>query len=424
MSQARQENYWKGLGEADRPADGSSSRPSKNNRQAPSEEGESSVFDFGQESLPDGTALRPLSVQPGETLREEAVLEGEESARSRPWYAVVNAWRSWYRGYKNAHMEFENPEGETVRAQLENSYQPRYGKRYYGKLKDLERGIERTYENLTTVMLTFSASNKNTSGGFRAPGDHMREIADGWDVARKQLHQVLEGERWEYARVWEPHESGYGHLHIGVFVDAAELEAERFKPVMESYVNNTKPAAMDVHENEACASHEEPEASCEDCRTPISVNDDVNNLGTYISEYIGVFGEEPTERPVSEQMFYATTWATNTRRVDFSNGAQEIQTRERFRRETGLVPEGRGGTEALDRWRGSSSSSGSPESVDIDPESESIDVGKKDGGGGWSAESIVRVEGATSREAHDPTGGGVTMVAIDGAPDTDQAVER
>ena len=64
-----------------------------------------------------------------------------------------------------------------------------------------------------------------------------------------------------------------------------------------------------------------------------------------------MFGESILDRPQSEQMFHAVTWATNTRRLDFSNGAQEIIRMEKFRRDTGLNPEARGGREAFERYR-------------------------------------------------------------------------
>ena len=353
-----------------------------------------------------------MSVEPGRKLREEAVLEHADGVRSRPWYAVVAEWREWYRGYLNSHIEFEDGNGETARTALENSYMPEYGKRYYAKLKDLERGIERRYESLTTAMLTFSASTRNANGGPRAPADHMREIAEGWGTARKQLHQVLSGRNWEYAKVWEPTSGGtrgtggYGHLHVAVFVEdpSGEISAGEFDPVMRSYVENTDPAGWKAHRPGGDA---------------VSVNDDVQNLGSYISEYIGIFGDETLNRPITEQMFYAVTWATNTRRVDFSNGAQQIIAGEKFRRETGLRPSDRG--EARSRQDGAEAdeSDGGREVV-VDPEAEEVRIEEpeSDESGGWSVESIVQVRG-DSPEYHDPTTGGVETMAIDGAPGTD-----
>jgi hypothetical protein len=219
----------------------------------------------------------------------------------------------------------------------------------------------------------------------------MRNIMDGYDAARKQLHHVLSGRNWEYARVWEPHADGYGHLHLAIFVeDGGDLEAGDFEPVMRSHVDNCGPAGSEAHAVDGDA---------------VSVRDDVQNLGSYISEYIGIFGDETLERPITEQMFYATCWATNTRRVDFSNGAQELMTQEQFRRETGLRPEDRGG-ESLDRWK---------------------ETGDPDGGDGptsdWSVSSICSVRSRTPEYA-DPTTGGVDTTEIAGRPGMDPPPER
>jgi hypothetical protein len=341
--------------------DGSPSRHSKNNRQGPAQPGQTTELGAGPDVAPSDlcgdTGLRPLAVEE-ESLRPEAVSietpdgytvpaenstvdpdDPEATAKARPWYRVVSEWRDWYESYENSHIEFEREDGKIGRTKLENSYQPGYGDRYYARLKDFERGVEREYENLTTVMLTFSASTLNANGNPRCPADHMREVAEGWATARKQLYNpydLLEGKRWEYARVWEPTSetgegpAGYGHMHVALFIEADETEISRgeFEPVMNSYVEAVDAAGSEAHRVDGNA---------------VSVSHSVNNLGSYISEYIGSYGERAVDREMNEQQFYAVTWATNTRRVDFSNGAQELIQDEEFRRETGLRPEDRGG---------------------------------------------------------------------------------
>jgi hypothetical protein len=364
---------------------GGGSRPSKNNGQG--HEGGGGPDTLDPSDLPGNTALRPLSVEPGRALREECTLDLSDGEQSRPWYAVVNEWREWYDDYRSMHIEYER-DGETVRSRLENSYQPRYGKRYYAKLKDLERGVSRRWSDLVTVMLTFTASTENAEGAPRCPADHMRDVAGGWRTARKQLYQVLDGVNWEYARVWEPHKSGYGHLHVAVFVEAADLEAREFRPVMESHTRACESAGSEAHTVE----------------NAVSVNDEIENLGTYISEYIGVFGEEPTERRVEEQMFYAVTWATQTRRVDFSNGANDIISDEQSRRETGLRPEDRG-------------EAGTNTSTTQTAESDA-EASEGEGGSEWAVSSICTVR-AGSPDYADPSTGGADTRRIEGRPGMD-----
>jgi hypothetical protein len=310
----------------------------------------------------------------------------------------VDAWRDWYEGYENTHIEFERDDGKTARTKLENSYQPEYGDKYYGKLKDLERGVEREYESLTTVMLTFSASTLNADGGPRCPADHMREIADGWKTARKHLYPALSGVSWEYAKVWEPTSeegrgpAGYGHLHVALFVDADETEigAGRFESVMRSYSERVEAAAWEAHRPSGNA---------------VSVSHSVDNVGSYISEYIGAYGERAVERPMHVQQFYAATWATATQRVTFSNGANEMIRDERFRRETGLRPEDRGGGESDEKG-------GESGEADVREGSDWLESDGADDGDEWDVRRLCSVPSRRPQYS-DPTTGGVGTVETD-----------
>ena len=372
--------------------------------------------DINPRDLPDGLANRPISVRPDTKLRDEAILVKGESGPLGPLYAfdgdrpedselqgrsvhrVLREWRDWMIGYENSHLEYESPDGEIERGPLENSYQQQYQKRYYAKIKDWERGIERELQDLTTVMLTFSASSENAKGGRRCPADHMRDVADGYQTAYATLWNVLDGYEWDYAKVWEPHQSGYGHMHVAVAVEdpAGTISPETFRPVMQSYVRNVDPAGSEAH----------------GLTTPglgdaVSVNDDVENLGSYIAEYVGMFGEEALDRSITTQLFYATCWATGTRRVEFSGRAQDRIAREQFRRETGLRPVDRGGS-TFDQWRGG------------EGESPPANTGGREGGEGgrWRVDSICTVRRSEPHYS-DPTAGGQRLTEIDGRTGVD-----
>jgi hypothetical protein len=346
------------------------SRPSKDKCPEESEQGEKpNSADIQTHEMSGGTAHRPVSVD-GAGLREEGVLlehsdgwsvpasssneldpaDPEITPLARSWYNTLREWREWYKGYENKHITFERErDGKTVRTKLENAYQPEYADKYYAKLKGLEREISREYSNLTTVMLTFSASTLNENGVPRCPADHMREIQEGWNQARKELYRALSGFDWEYARVWEPTSetgkgpAGYGHLHVGIFVDTSNEEitainSGKFADTMEKYTENVKAAHPAAHRPESDKA--------------VSVNHSVNNLGSYISEYIGSYGERAVDRPVYEQQFYSVVWATGTRRVSFSEGATELinadKERQERREKTGTRPEDRGDSEGAE----------------------------------------------------------------------------
>jgi len=121
-------------------------------------------------------------------------------------------------------------------------------------------------------------------------------------------------------------------------------------------------------------------------------------------------------------VFYATTWATGTRRVEFSNGAQEIINDQQFRRETGLRPEDRGetGTTTTTSDENGAESGESVAGVRLDPEGETVE--RTDESDGWDVESICTVRGGEPDYA-DPTTGGVEMTAIAGRPGMDPPAE-
>lgn len=450
---------------ADSEGEGAVSRPSKNNPKDTNKPGNAPVFNKATEEIEDidlhaagihGVAQRPACTQNGEKVREEVTREVPKGVASRSSVAMLRKWRNWMEGYKNQHLTLKNGDGEVYRKKMENSYQQDYADRYYAKLKGLEREIEGQWgeENLTTVMLTLSASNTREGGQYRAICDHMVDIREGWQNVYSRLPEVLSGYEYHYARVWEPHKSGYGHQHVAIFVEDPEgsISASDFRPCMRSYVNNTQPAGKEAHSNTACAEHsgahgdewDSADPTCGECDCAISVNHDVQNVGSYVGEYIGMYGEEALKRPLSTQLFYSATWATDTRRIDFNNSAQELISRDLFRQQRGLDPDEH---EALfENWRGPSTSKvqgdceasegveqggDSEPRVKVLPEQEAVLVGGElaseydEGGGdseGWHLDSMVTGTRSGPIRSAPPDGGGSdSMVTITAGADEEPA---
>jgi hypothetical protein len=315
------------------------------------------------------------------------------TVKSRPWYRVVRQHTEWYRDYLQGHIEFEDPDGETVRGRLENSYQPQYGDRYYAKLMDLKRGIERRWGDMTIVMLTLSASTLDRQDRPRPPADHMTDIRSAWETARKQLYHAVDGREWCYARIWEPTTTdgrgpaGYGHVHVAAFIRDPEntVTAGDFDPFMRSFVTNCPPAGWEAHRPDGDA---------------VSVTHELEdaNAATYVSEYIGQYGDHLHERPDHERAFLATAWATETKRVTFSNGAQDLIKGEQFRRETGLRPEDRGQSESDSEGR----------ETDTDGEQDTEGDGE-----GWTLDCLCDVSNGRP-EYYTPENSTVDTTAIDG----------
>lgn len=353
----------------------SASRPSKNNctstpadREAAENEGRDREYWRKKNRLVDQfldempkRAARPVSVRGGQTLREDVTSEKRiaEDARddldvprrSRSWSESLREFISWYNGYRNAHLRFRDPDGELIRANMENSHQPRYGDKYYCKIKALERQMLAKYDNPHVTMLTFTGSMKNENGGWRCPVDHLRDVIDSWrpDRGRGAYHALrdsLEGHDWEYCLVVEKHKNGYGHVHCAVFTDGAVSEGT-FHSVVDAHLRNCEIAHRDAHNYHADSKVERPisvrkvEPASEDQDRLLAKNiertfgdDDqkavdrefeaVSNLGSYVGEYIGSHGEALLDRSLSELIFRTAAWASGTQRVRFSTGANEM----------------------------------------------------------------------------------------------------
>ena len=282
-------------------------------------------------------AARPVSVRGDELLREECTQEkhGSDGRRSASWSTVLNEFLNWYNGYRHAHLVFRDPEGERVRSPMPNSHQPNYGDTYYARLKALERQMVREYDDLHVAMLTFTGSTRNANGGWRCPADHLRDVIDSWRPDRGRgvyhtLRDALSAYEWEYALVVEKHDSGYGHVHCAVFVDG-EIEKSDFHGAIDTHLRKCEIAHRDAHD------YYHPD----DDKCPISVSsvdtdldpnqqdvEEITNVGSYIGEYIGAYGEALFDRSIEELAFRAAVWATSTQLVRFSTGANEMIDRE------------------------------------------------------------------------------------------------
>ncbi|OIB58184.1 replication protein [Natrialba sp. SSL1] len=229
-----------------------------------------------------------------------------------------------------------SPDGDEIRAPMENSHQPGYGDKYYAKLKALERQIVDEYQELYTAMLTFTGSMRNDNGGWRCPADHLREVIDTWrpDEGRGVYHElrdVLSGKNWEYALVVEKHGNGYGHVHVAVFVDGEVSESD-FHSVIDTHLRHCDIAYKDAHNYHSpdpdarpiSVNRVDPDIDLEDTDTNSHDVEAIGNLGSYVGEYIGAYGEALFDRSIEELAFRAVSWATSTQLVRFSNGANEM----------------------------------------------------------------------------------------------------
>jgi hypothetical protein len=299
-------------------------------------------------------ACRPVSFRDDVKLREEATREKHEDAqgdrRGAPWHAVLNQFLDWYNGYRHAHLVFDKPGGGTVRSPMPNSHQPAYGNKYYARFKALERQMLEEFDDPHVALLTFTASHKNDKGGWRAVCDHVRDVVNSFrpDEGRGVYHRLRDDldhtDRWEYGIALEHHKSGYGHVHLAVFVDG-EVNPSDFHGAIDTHLRLCDPAGRDAHnyhEPDGPISVKRVDPSVQTERT-VAMNlerlwsgeddvshvlddyNDVGNVASYLAEYVGARDDsELFDRSLGELTFRAACWATGTQRVRFSTGANEM----------------------------------------------------------------------------------------------------
>ncbi|MXR41006.1 hypothetical protein GRX01_06580 [Halobaculum sp. WSA2] len=234
--------------------------------------------------------------------------------------------------FSNGEDSFELP--------LTDAWGKEYHAKQYARARALERqmgGGERpsggeavaAWDRPATAMITLSASSM--PGRTRlSPVDHLDAVHDSfsYDGVRDTLRNVMEyhlgldSDQWGYWLQAEPHGLGdssgvnacYTHIHIGTYLDASGLDAERIggelERVVDKHLEVCEPAGKSAHNYEAIDSYEEEDDGC------ISVNMEVGNLGSYLAAYMGgSYDERLEERPIEYLAWGTLYWSTARQRT-------------------------------------------------------------------------------------------------------------
>jgi hypothetical protein len=262
---------------------------------------------------------RPLTERDGVSLRAEVCNATTAGVDALSWRESVRRWRHYIEDQQGVMGVFEDASGNRAKGSDPHRFSPEYADKQYAKLKDLQRGMEAEYgKRLWAGMLSFTASSTDDDGHPLPPVDHLEELNSSYSAVTRELRRVLDGRRFEYIAILEPHKSGYIHIHIAVFVEGV-VSAETFAPVIDAHVRNCELASEDAH-------------SVEDDST-VSVRwaggdrdggdgDHLDELAIYLAEYLGTYGDDPLDSPDHVQMANAVLWATGKQRWRPSNGAQ------------------------------------------------------------------------------------------------------
>jgi hypothetical protein len=272
----------------------------------------------------DRKSRRPITAYGDVELRRECLNNRLEARR---WSTVTFAYKKWLEGYtdNDGALVFEDDDGERTTVEPTVRFNPTGSKREYSRLSDLERGLREKWGNaLTTVMLSLTSSSRNARGGWRCPGDHLREHTGSWGAVRESISRALEGREYVTARVLEAHKSGYAHTHVAIFVRGSVNRAD-LASCVDAHLRNCPGAERSAHIPSECI-------DVRDVGDERKDGEQIRNLSAYLSAYMADSFDEPDERPEHVRRFNALLWATNTRRVSYSQNAydfMEIGRRER-----------------------------------------------------------------------------------------------
>jgi len=189
---------------------------------------------------------------------------------------------------KTRRSSFHTLTGREIGGSQVHSFKTEYQERQCARAHDLEQGLrDRWGTTLYSAMFTLTCSSTDEEGEWRPPLDQLNDLNASWESVRRELHRALDDRDWEYLAILEPHESGYAHTHVGVFVRGPVRE-ERFEPVIDAHVSNSPGAEADAHDDAIDVQHAGDPAS----------PGGIDSLGAYLTAYMTQdYGESALETP-------------------------------------------------------------------------------------------------------------------------------
>ena len=159
----------------------------------------------------------------------------------------------------------------------------------------------------------------------------MEELLSSTSAVMRALRRVEERcGRTERLIILEPHANGLLHVHVAVFVDGVVC-GEDFREVLEAHVRNCEGAGREAHGLTAENIGDTESVSVK--HVGADRGDGIDNLASYIMEYVGATGDDYEKGALEAEDHiltgYALLWATERRRWRPSNGAQSYMAQKR-----------------------------------------------------------------------------------------------
>lgn len=166
----------------------------------------SETVDYAETRLCDETEW--VTVSAGDTRPVETVADG------------IGVMEEYIAEKDGAVLVLADDEAEEVNIQpYMHRMCPDYRTYTYARLKTAEEWLQKEFGGgpIPATMLTLTAHQTDENGNPRTFEAVLDDLKEGYDKFRKVIDRATEGFKTEIVAIFEPHESGYPHLHVLIF---------------------------------------------------------------------------------------------------------------------------------------------------------------------------------------------------------------
>jgi len=254
----------------------------------------------------------PFSTDPDNPLK--ATVEEDDTRRLETVGDATDAFEDYLAAKEGQVLAFEDQNtGDYLVLPHEHRWSSTYRRRTYARLKAAERYVIDKWDGgVPTTLLTLTAPHNDENGDPRPFESVLSDLKDGWDKARRVIRRETEGVETEYLAVFEPHGSGYPHLHVVLFGVARPSIGRK---VQQYWVDRYVEGAS---------------ADAQDCEVSRGRGVDLSEPAAYVMKYLSksLARDGEAEQTALEAMptvhgyveFSALMWATGNRTYSMSQG--------------------------------------------------------------------------------------------------------
>lgn len=206
----------------------------------------SSSPDLGPETIANRVDSTEVPISSDGPVR--VTVEKDDTRSPETMAELVECHRDYLEAKEDAVLVLREQEsGDVMVMPHIHRWKAQYRKQTYAKLSVVEEfAHEKWGDVVPSTFLTLTAPHKDKFGNYRPYLDVLDEMKEAYDSARKIIHKETSGVDTEIVAVWEPHKTGYPHLHIAVLGLASESLGDRVRNLWtEKYIEGSSKSAQD-----------------------------------------------------------------------------------------------------------------------------------------------------------------------------------